>query len=61
MKKFKILKSFLVNIIFFTIIMILVNCMSQSIQEKDLDTNKIKVIEKENFETKSKKQENNKK
>jgi hypothetical protein len=35
--------------------------MSQSTQEKEKDTDKIKLIEKENFETKNKKQENIKK
>lgn len=41
--------------------MISLNCMSQSTQEKEKDTDKIKLIEKENFETKNKKQENIKK
>ena len=61
MKKCTIFKSYLVGIIFITLTMISLNCMSQSTQEKEKDTDKIKLIEKENFETKNKKQENIKK
>jgi len=61
MKRCTIFKSYLVGIIFITLTMISLNCMSQSTQEKEKDTDKIKLIEKENFETKNKKQENIKK
>lgn len=61
MKRGTIFKSYLVGIIFITLTMISLNCMSQSTQEKEKDTDKIKLIEKENFETKNKKQENIKK
>jgi len=61
MKRCTIFKSYLVGIIFITLTMFSLNCMSQSTQEKEKDTDKIKLIEKENFETKNKKQENIKK
>lgn len=61
MKRYTIFKSYLVGIIFITLTMISLTCMSQSTQEKEKDTDKIKLIEKENFETKNKKQENIKK
>lgn len=61
MKRCTIFKSYLVGIIFITLTMISLNCMSQPTQEKEKDTDKIKLIEKENFETKNKKQENIKK
>jgi len=61
MKRCTIFRSYLVGIIFITLTMFSLNCMSQSTQEKEKDTDKIKLIEKENFETKNKKQENIKK
>ncbi|MCG9874626.1 MAG: hypothetical protein MH321_07575 [Leptospiraceae bacterium] len=45
-------------ILIFSFLIILINCSSQEIKEATDDPEKIKVIEKENFESKIKKQEN---